>query len=315
MMARRYHTVLTSAPDVVEILGKEKFALVYLNGAVVASLASAAWQRRRGTSLPSLGASGALMAVLWVFVSAFPDSELALIFLPFVPFKAINMAFAIAAFDVMGALRGWKALDHAAHLGGAVVGAAYFYGLRAMDALEKWDNYGSTILPGGHIYEGQFRGGKMHGKGKVTFAKQGSRSVVYMGEFRNGQFDGYGVLADERSVIYDGHFKHGKFHGKGLLHANDGSVYRGDWVAGKREGQGVCWLEGKEDGLIYKGHYKNDRYFGSGILQRGPNIIFVGEFEDNGDGRWRATGTLYPPGGQRPTKVVWLENESPVEAA
>lgn len=26
-----------------------------------------------------------------------------------------------------------------------------------MDALEKWDNYGSTILPGGHIYEGQFR--------------------------------------------------------------------------------------------------------------------------------------------------------------
>jgi hypothetical protein len=36
------------------------------------------------------------MAVLWVFVSAFPDSELALIFLPFVPFKAINMAFAIA---------------------------------------------------------------------------------------------------------------------------------------------------------------------------------------------------------------------------
>lgn len=33
----------------------------------------------------------------------------------------------------------------------------------------------------------------MHGKGKVTFAKQGNRSVVYMGEFKNGQFDGYGT--------------------------------------------------------------------------------------------------------------------------
>jgi hypothetical protein len=297
---------------VVEILGKEKFALVYLNGAVVASLASLMWQVRRGTSLPSLGASGALMAVLWVFVSAFPDNQLALIFLPFVPFKAINMAFAIGAFDVMGALRGWQALDHAAHLGGAVVGAAYFYGLRAMNALEKWDNFGSTILPGGHVYEGQFRAGKMHGNGKVTFATQGGRSVVYTGEFVNGRFDGYGVLADERSVIYDGHFKDGLFDGKGLLYANDGSVYRGDWVSGKREGRGVCWLEGKEDGLIYKGNYKNDRFFGSGVLQRGPAVLFAGEFEENGDGRWRARGTLHPLDGRRPTKVVWVEGESPV---
>jgi hypothetical protein len=83
--------------------------------------------------------------------------------------------------------------------------------------------------------------GKMHGNGKVTFATQGGRSVVYTGEFVNGRFDGYGtcprptaslgsthqakhnlnlrvrwcvpvsgVLADERSVIYDGHFKDGK---------------------------------------------------------------------------------------------------------
>jgi membrane associated rhomboid family serine protease len=57
MSAKLTHLFAASpppAPDVVEILGKEKFALVYLNGAVVASLASVAWQRRRGTSLPSL---------------------------------------------------------------------------------------------------------------------------------------------------------------------------------------------------------------------------------------------------------------------
>jgi hypothetical protein len=46
------------------------------------------------------------MAVLWVFVSAFPDSELALIFLPFVPFKAINVAFAIAVRGHSFAVRG-----------------------------------------------------------------------------------------------------------------------------------------------------------------------------------------------------------------
>ena len=80
--------------------------------------------------------------------------------------------------DVAGALLGWQALDHAAHLGGAVVGIAYFYALRAvphplhrspllrhdvnpnllrfmaahrqMDGLRKWDNYGTADLPGGH---------------------------------------------------------------------------------------------------------------------------------------------------------------------
>lgn len=41
------------------------------------------------------------------------------------------------------------------------------------------------------------------------------------------------------------------------------------------------------------------------------NVLLL--HQDTTDGRWRAVGTLYPTGGQ-PTKVVWVENENPVEA-
>lgn len=43
-------------------------------------------------------------------------------FLPMLNFAAGDAIFGILALDMLGILLGWKMLDHAAHLGGALFG-------------------------------------------------------------------------------------------------------------------------------------------------------------------------------------------------
>lgn len=73
----------------------------------------------------SLGASGALLAVIGIFGSVLPDSKLQIIFLPMFTFSASSAIKAMAAFDAVGCLAGWRFLDHAAHLGGLLFGVWY----------------------------------------------------------------------------------------------------------------------------------------------------------------------------------------------
>ncbi|KAM0748346.1 rhomboid-domain-containing protein [Meredithblackwellia eburnea MCA 4105] len=76
--------------------------------------------------LPSLGASGAIYAAFAVAAMAFPQASVTLIFLPFIPIP-IGAGFAgMVALDLTGLIRGWQVFDHAAHLGGAAAGLAYF---------------------------------------------------------------------------------------------------------------------------------------------------------------------------------------------
>ncbi|KAL8292599.1 hypothetical protein RQP46_001211 [Phenoliferia psychrophenolica] len=77
--------------------------------------------------LPSLGASGAIYGALAITALAYPAASVSLIFLPWVPIPIGTAFWGMVGLDVLGLLRGWKLLDHAAHLGGAVSGIAYFY--------------------------------------------------------------------------------------------------------------------------------------------------------------------------------------------
>ncbi|HHO53684.1 MAG TPA: rhomboid family intramembrane serine protease, partial [Deltaproteobacteria bacterium] len=74
---------------------------------------------------PALGASGSVMALAVLFGAMFPNRTLLLNF--FIPVPA---ALAVAGFillDIMGAVSGGSQVAHAAHLGGAAYGLAYWY--------------------------------------------------------------------------------------------------------------------------------------------------------------------------------------------
>ncbi len=81
------------------------------------------------------------------------------------------------------------------------------------DDTSLYDGQGRKQFPNGDFYEGQFRRGKLEGRGTLVTA----RGDVYEGQFKNG-------------------FKHGK--GK-ITYARAAGSYEGEWVYNKMEGRGV----------------------------------------------------------------------------
>lgn len=77
--------------------------------------------------LPSLGASGAIYAMLSMVALAFPNSHVSIIFLPFIQIPIGVGVAGMIALDVVGILRGWKMFDHVAHFCGAMFGIFYYY--------------------------------------------------------------------------------------------------------------------------------------------------------------------------------------------
>ena len=54
----------------------------------------------------------------------------------------------------------------------------------------QYHGFGKLELPAGETYEGHFKNGAMHGKGKLTTTASGS---VFEGDFHEGQMQGRGV--------------------------------------------------------------------------------------------------------------------------
>ncbi|XP_073255927.1 presenilin-associated rhomboid-like protein, mitochondrial [Porites lutea] len=129
------------APHVEALLGKEQFIAFYLTGGVFASFASTAYKVIVTSSAlgASLGASGALLAVLSLWCIHEPDTRLAIVFLPFLTFSAGTGLVAIAGFDLAGLIFRWQFFDHAAHLGGVLFGGLYLkYGHHYLWEKRSW---------------------------------------------------------------------------------------------------------------------------------------------------------------------------------
>ena len=112
-----------------------------------------------------------------------------------------------------------------------------------IDPIEFNAFLGTYTYTDGDIYEGEFKDGKRHGKGKYTF--------------KNGD-------------IYEGEFKNGAKHGKGKYTSANGTIYDGDWENGEKHGQGKCT---SANGLIYKGEFKKDKMMMSSNKPKEKNKI------------------------------------------
>lgn len=106
-------------------LGPEQFLAFYLAGGVVSSFMSNTFKLLTRTVGPSLGASGAIMAMLGYFCTKYPDAKLGIVFIPNMPFSADTALKAVMLLDLSGIIFRWKLFDHAAHLGGALFGIFY----------------------------------------------------------------------------------------------------------------------------------------------------------------------------------------------
>nr|CDS33226.1 presenilin associated rhomboid [Hymenolepis microstoma] len=114
----------------IRVLGMEQFFAVFLGGGIVASFLSFLLKAAHRSRIPSIGASGAVCAVLGAFCMLEPQSLLCVpLLVNVIPhsFTAGNAAWAIAAFECLGTLFLYRLspIDHAAHLGGLLFGMYY----------------------------------------------------------------------------------------------------------------------------------------------------------------------------------------------
>jgi hypothetical protein len=89
---------------------------------------------------------------------------------------------------------------------------------------------GIAYYPNKEKYEGEFKNGMPHGKGKLTYMPVfGS---TYEGDFANGVPHGTGKHTWQYGSAYKGEFANGKFHGHGVLNDPDGDYQIGVFKEG-----------------------------------------------------------------------------------
>ena len=120
-----------------QVMPAEQFVAAYVSAGVLTSLASLGVGVARACTVPSLGASGAVLALVAAGTAAFPEMQLSIIFLPMFAFPAHQALLGLMALDSAGLLLGWKFFDHAAHLGGCLLG----YGGYRLGLLDATDGY------------------------------------------------------------------------------------------------------------------------------------------------------------------------------
>jgi membrane associated rhomboid family serine protease len=108
-------------PIYAEILGPAGFALFYVSAIVVAILPSY-FANKDNASYRSLGASGAVSAVLFAYILINPWAT---IIVWFVPMPAILYAVAYVAYSIYQDRRQADNINHSAHLWGAAYGIAF----------------------------------------------------------------------------------------------------------------------------------------------------------------------------------------------
>jgi rhomboid-like protein len=124
-MAMNMFVLHSFLPSAVAVLGKYDTLFLYLSGGVVSAYGSHMFKILKGVTAPSLGASGAIMALLGFVCTQYPDAKLGIVFIPGLTFTADTGIKCLVAVDTAGMVFGWKLLDHAAHLSGVLYGVLF----------------------------------------------------------------------------------------------------------------------------------------------------------------------------------------------
>ena len=113
--------------QVVKALGPERFILLYVTAVVIAHVPTTI-RHRNNPKYSSLGASGAVAAVIFSAILLTPGLKLSLLFLP-IPIPGYAYAFGYLAYSAWSSYRARDGINHDAHFAGAIYGSLLTYAL------------------------------------------------------------------------------------------------------------------------------------------------------------------------------------------
>ena len=124
------------------------------------------------------------------------------------------------------------------------------------------------------VYEGDVNiNNQRHGFGRLTTVKS-----VYLGQWRNGEFTGWGRETRRSGKVYEGKYINGLLQGKGILKNNKGVSYIGDFKDSKRHGKGIL----DTHKVHYEGDFRDDKLCGKGrIIFKIEGHVYEGQFDNN----------------------------------
>jgi hypothetical protein len=113
--------------------------------------------------------------------------------------------------------------------------------------------FGTYTYVGGRKYVGEFRDGYWNGQGTFTFADGGK----YVGELRDDKRNGQGTFTFADGGKYVGEWSDDKRNGQGTFTYADGRKYVGEWGDGKKHGQGTYTYA---NGGVREGIFENNEF-------------------------------------------------------
>lgn len=131
----------------VPALGPEQFVALYLSAGVFANLLSYAYKIAINSSIPSIGASGAITGIFGYVASQFPEARFHIVLLPQFQFVASSALKGFMLMETTAMALRLQFFDHAAHLGGTIFGVFWqgwgkpmLWPLR-IHLLQLWESY------------------------------------------------------------------------------------------------------------------------------------------------------------------------------
>ena len=136
-------------------------------------------------------------------------------------------------------------------------------------------------------YVGDMRGGKLNGRGTLTY-DNGDR---YEGDFVDAKRVGHGTYTHANGDRYEGDFREDQRTGRGSFTYHNGGRYEGEFVNGRFQGHGTFTFA---DGGRYEGEFKGGMANGDGTYTSSTGEVVTGNWS-NGciqqGGRVAAVGT------------------------
>lgn len=159
-----------------------------------------------------------------------------------------------------------------------------------------------------------------HGKGKITYYKEGTtipdgtveaefnhgvfvgdvtvdylNGAIYVGAYDkdNGWRVGYGKMTYADGGVYEGEWKENLRHGKGTLYLESGSKYVGDFRDDFMDGFGTYYFS---NGNVYEGEFVKDFFNGKGKMTYANGDVYEGDFVND---RMEGKGTLVSASGNK----------------